>query len=64
MLDIKFIRENQGIVKKSLKDRSIKFDLDNVLLLDTERRKILSETEALKAERNQVSVKVSLAQIL
>ncbi|MBU1888020.1 MAG: hypothetical protein KKB46_02335, partial [Candidatus Omnitrophica bacterium] len=28
MLDIKFIRENPDIVKKSIKDRNLKIDMD------------------------------------
>ncbi len=55
MLDIKFIRENPEIVKKSLKDRNLKLNLDEVISLDAERRQILQEAEALKAEKNKSS---------
>ena len=55
MLDIKFIREHPEAVKKSIKDRGLKFDLDTVLTLDADRRKILIEVETFKAERNKVS---------
>ena len=55
MLDLKFIRENPDIVKKSLKNRNIKFNLDELLKLDVEKRKILKESETLKAEKNKVS---------
>jgi len=57
MLDIKFIRENPDIVKLSIKNRGYKFDVDEVLQLDAERRKILTEVESLKAERNAISKK-------
>ena len=57
MLDIKFIRENTELVKKSIKDRKTKLDLEELLDLDTARRGILSEVETLKAERNQYSKK-------
>ena len=57
MLDIKFIRENPDIVKTAIKNRGFKFDVQEVLDLDTERRKILVEVENLKAERNAISKK-------
>ena len=55
MLDIKFIRENPDVVKKSIKDRGLKTDIEKLLKLDSERRKILIELEGLKAERNCAS---------
>ncbi len=55
MLDIKFIRENSDIVKKAIKDRNLRLDLRELLVLDSERRKILIEVESLKAEKNKVS---------
>ncbi|MBU1912915.1 MAG: serine--tRNA ligase [Candidatus Omnitrophica bacterium] len=57
MLDIKFIRENPDIVKTTIKNRNLKLDINEVLDLDTERRKILVEVESLKAERNAISKK-------
>ncbi len=58
MLDIKFIRENSSAVKKSLKDRGTKLDLDKLLTLDSERRKLLTEVESLKCERNKASQEI------
>ena len=55
MLDIKFIRENPEIVKKSIRNRRLKTDIENLLKLDTDRRKILMELEDLKAKRNRAS---------
>ena len=55
MLDIKFIRENVGIVKKAIKDRNLKLDIDESVSLDVERRAALKEAEELKAEKNRVS---------
>lgn len=55
MLDIKFIRENPDIVRKSIKDRGLKLDIEEVLALDADRRKVLMEAEGLKAEKNRVS---------
>ena len=57
MLDIKFIRENPAIVKTTIKNRNLKLDIQEVLDLDSERRKMLVEVEGLKAERNVISKK-------
>ncbi|MCG8429696.1 MAG: serine--tRNA ligase [Candidatus Omnitrophica bacterium] len=59
MLDIKLIRENQDVVRQSLKDRNNSFDLDNVLKVDESRRAVLSELEELRAKRNRVNDEIS-----
>ena len=59
MLDIKFIRENPDLVKKSIKDRALKLDLDDLIKLDDSRRKILSELEELRAQRNKANDQIS-----
>jgi len=60
MLDIKFIRENQEVVEKALKDRNSKFDLGQVLELDNARRKILVELEELRAQKNKANDEISV----
>ncbi len=55
MLEIKFIRENPDLVKKSIKDRGLNIDIEKLLSIDTNKREILIEVEGLKAERNRVS---------
>jgi len=57
MLDIKFIRENPDVIKVSLKNRNSKLNINEVLDMDAERRKILVEVESLKAEKNAISKK-------
>jgi len=59
MLDIKFIRDNTNVVKDALKARNLKLDLDELLALDEERRKLLVETEGLKAERNRANDEIA-----
>jgi len=59
MLDLKFIRENQDIVKEALKNRGIKLDIDECLKLDEERRKLLVEVEQLKYERNKANDEIA-----
>lgn len=58
MLDIKFIRENPEAVKKAVKDKGFKVDIDEFLGLDKERRSLLTEVESLKKEKNQTSDKI------
>jgi len=57
MLDINKIREDKEEIKKSLlkKISEKDFDLDEVIKLDDKRKSILTEAEALKAERNRHS---------
>lgn len=59
MLDIKFIRENSGLVKEALKSRNSKLDIDELLRLDEERRKLLAEVEELKARRNKANDEIT-----
>ncbi|MCK9595307.1 MAG: serine--tRNA ligase [Candidatus Omnitrophica bacterium] len=59
MLDIKFIRENQEVVAKALKDRNSKFNLAQILDLDNSRRKILVELEELRAQKNKANDEIS-----
>ncbi|HIE5599432.1 TPA: serine--tRNA ligase, partial [Clostridioides difficile] len=56
MLDIKRIRENLDCIKKAMERRGEKdFNLDEVVKLDDERRKILQEVEVMKNELNTAS---------
>ena len=55
MLDIKFIRENKELVERSLKNRSLKLDLDDLIKLDDSRRKNLLELETLRAKKNKAN---------
>ena len=56
MLDIKRIRERPDEVREGLKRRWMDTALvDNVLELDAKRRALVTETDALKAKRNEVS---------
>ncbi len=58
MLDIKYIRENADLVRRSVRDKGEKADIAGILALDTERRSILIEAEQLKATRNRVSKEI------
>jgi seryl-tRNA synthetase len=59
MLDINFIREHPDLVRKGLSDRQMDpAPVERILELDARRRAILTEVEALKAERNAVSKEI------
>ena len=58
MLDLKFLRENLEEVEKRLKARGGDIDLSGFKELDAKRRKLLTESEALKARRNAVSEEI------
>ncbi len=59
MLDIKFIRENQDLVKQAIKNRALKIDLESVIKIDDARREALSEFEELRAKRNKANDQIS-----
>jgi seryl-tRNA synthetase len=55
MLDIKYLRDNLEQAEKALGNRSGTVDLSGFSKLDEQRRGLLNEAEALKAEKNKVS---------
>ena len=55
MLDIRFIRENIELVRKSLEERNLKLDLDAFIKLDDARRKATAELEELRAQKNKAN---------
>lgn len=58
MLDVKFIRDNLELVDKSTKEKGYKIDVQKILELDDERKKVLVEVEDLRRERNEVAAKM------
>ncbi len=60
MLDIKFIKDNTEYVKERLKTRQKSYDaeIDELIGLDVERRSLIADTEAKKAEQNKISKSV------
>ncbi len=57
MLDLKFIRENEELVRKAIANRKDTAPLDEILELDSERRKKLLELEDLRHERKESAQK-------
>ncbi|MDP8292588.1 MAG: serine--tRNA ligase, partial [Candidatus Orphnella occulta] len=60
MLDIRFIRENPDKVKQALKNKNSKLDIDELLNLDIERRKLLVKADMLKNTRNIESNEIAM----
>ncbi len=60
MLDIKFIRENQELVKQSVKNRALKLDIDGLIKIDDTRRKVLAELEELRSRRNKANDEIGV----
>lgn len=58
MLDLNFIRENPDLVKAKLVELNSEAPIDEILQLDQQRRDILKEVEALRAERNAGSKEI------
>ena len=55
MLDLGFVREHMDVIEKMARDRGIKLDLGPFVEVDTERRKLITATEQMKAERNKAN---------
>ena len=59
MLDLNLIREKPDLVRASLTNRQMDATpVDDILRLDEKRRALLTQVEALKAERNAVSKEI------
>jgi len=55
MLDARFIRENVELVRQAMADRNSSWNVDALVALDEERRRLIGTAEALQARRNELS---------
>lgn len=55
MIDIKLLRENPELIKKNSARRDCKVDIDELVRMDEEYRKIVQHVETLRADRNRLS---------
>lgn len=60
MLDLKRLRDNEGEVREGLRRKHSTVDLDAILALDRERRRLLTDVEAMKSQRNTVSKEIGI----
>ncbi len=58
MLDLKVIRENAGLIREKLAQRGAVFDLDKVLELDADRRRLVVDIEQRRREKKSLSRQV------
>jgi seryl-tRNA synthetase len=59
MLDLKLIRDNPEHIKAEMVKLNAQAPIDEIVVLDQRRRAVLTEVEALKAERNEGSKRVA-----
>ncbi|MFA6096680.1 MAG: serine--tRNA ligase [Candidatus Paceibacterota bacterium] len=55
MLDIKFIRENKDKIEKAATSKHIKIDIDALLAVDDEKRKLQKNIDDLNTQRNKLA---------
>ncbi len=63
MLDIKYIREHLDEVKQNIKNRGLKVNLEELLVLDKKRLALLSEVENLRNAKNKPTGKPTTAEL-
>ncbi|MHB0865474.1 MAG: serine--tRNA ligase [Minisyncoccota bacterium] len=61
MLDIHLIRENTDIVKAGAAKKRIEVDIDRLIVVDDERKRLRQELDAKKAEQNRRSSEIQRA---
>jgi len=57
MLSIQFVRQNPDLVREALEKRHDSAPLDDILALDEQHRKLITEAETLRAQQKQESKK-------
>src|SRR5262245_33117797 len=57
MLDAAFVRANLDAVKRNCDNRNVTADVDRVVALDDERKRLLTEAQAVQQRANEVSKK-------
>ncbi len=54
MLDIKFIRENRELMKKTCQNKGIDLDVDRLLVVDEERKNLITKSEELRFKQKKM----------
>ena len=52
MVDIKLIRKNPDLIRETVKNKKVDFDVDKLLAADERRRHVIQELETKRAEQN------------
>lgn len=58
MIDTRELKSRYDEIKKNIADRYMNVDLDAIIAIQDERYKVLQETEALRAKRNETAAKM------
>ncbi|MDQ7783148.1 MAG: serine--tRNA ligase [Desulfomonilaceae bacterium] len=58
MLDIAFIRANPDAIKAGIRKKRMKVDIDELLAVDEEARKLRARVESIRADRNRLSKEI------
>ena len=58
MLDIKFIRENPELLKTIARQKNINVDIERIIKLDDQRKKLTTQIEEQRAKKNQASKEI------
>ncbi len=58
MLDIAFIRANPDVIKEGIRRKRMNTDVDELLAVDEEARKLRAQVERLRADRNRLSKEI------
>ena len=59
MLSLQFIRDHSDVVRESLRRRNESAPLDEILGLDSDRRRLLHQLESMRAEQNRASGEIA-----
>ena len=55
MIDLKILRQNPGLVARTIANKAVRVDLDRAIALDAERSEMKKRSDDLRAERNRLS---------
>ena len=58
MLDIKFIRENPELLKTIARQKNVTVDIERIIKLDDQRKKLTAQVEEQRAKKNQASKEI------
>ena len=55
MIDLKFLRENPGLIQKSASDKGVEIDIAHILEIDKKFQELSSSVQKLREERNRLA---------
>jgi seryl-tRNA synthetase len=62
MLDIKFIRENKEVIREGARKKHIDFNVESLIVVDAQRRELVTSMESKKSDQNKVSQEIQSTQ--